>query len=97
MSNFYTDCELPIITLRTKFYSRKTFYSPSQQLSSRPRGNSLDLISKLVGKSLHDGRLVSLGQREVFRETERRCKKELYVTRQMGKKDHIISLRSAMH
>lgn len=97
MSNFYTDCELPIITLRTKFYSRKTFYSPSQQLSPRPRGNSLDLVAKLVGKSLQDGRLVSLGQREVFRQTARRCRKELYVAHQMAKKDHIVSLRSAMH
>jgi hypothetical protein len=62
MSNFYTDYELPIITVRTKFYPRKTTHNA---FSPRPlpTARSLQKATVLAMHCLEDQRLVALGRR----------------------------------
>ena len=63
MSNFYTDYELPIITVRTRFYPRKPLNPERNKDSSLPSYKTLELTSKLIIKGLRDERLHPFGHR----------------------------------
>ena len=60
MSNFYTDYELPIITVRTRFFPRKTIYNSQAQHQKLPTHHSLEVASKLVTSSLRDPKMTSI-------------------------------------
>lgn len=60
MSNFYTDCELPIITVRTRFFPRRTMYNSQAQHQQFPTYHSLEVASKLVTSSLRDPTMTSI-------------------------------------
>ena len=91
MSNFYTEWELPIITVRTKFYPRKTTSSPLRK--RLPSYRSEEKASKMVAHCLRDLHLVGLEQREYLKEATVRCEKELSVERGMHGKYGVQSTR----
>ena len=77
LTNFYTDRELPIITVRTKFYPRQT------QSSFRPTPHSkhrtLELVARTTVSGLGDSRLHGLSHRKRLRELSVECGKGLFV------------------
>jgi hypothetical protein len=60
MSNFYTEYELPIITVRTRFFPRKTMYNSQAQKEHLPSYHSLEIASKLVTSSLRDPKMTPI-------------------------------------
>jgi hypothetical protein len=67
MSNFYTDYELPIITVRTKFYPRKTASHHFYNKHSPPSFRSLEKTIKLTSHFLADNNLTALKNRTLMK------------------------------
>lgn len=62
MSNFYTEYDLPIITVRTKFFPRKTNNS-FNRLDPIASYHSVDKVARLASKCLRDEKIMAIGHR----------------------------------
>lgn len=60
MSNFYTDYELPIITVRQGFFPHKTSRNLDTTSLNSKRLNSIDLASKLIIPNLMTSKYFSV-------------------------------------
>ena len=84
---------MPIITVRTKFYPRKTTSSPFAKHHGFPSYRSEEKAGKLVAHCLRDRHLMPLEQREYLRNATIRCEKELSVDRHMQSKYGVAGSR----
>ena len=92
MSNFYTDYDLPIITVRTNFFPRKTG-SFFRQYKNLPY-NSVDKTARLATCCLRDTKIAPLTHRSTLQSITLINDKEMSVDRKLREKQHILNRRN---
>ena len=100
LTNFYTDQELPIITVRSRFPPGHTHFLPRHTHFPHPtpppsrKRNTLELVARATSTCLQNEKVIGLRHRQRIRELSLECGREIYVEQGMRKRDNVINLRS---